>query len=84
MHDGSLKTLTEVIEFYDKGGIAKRKDLSGNIHPLHLSEKEEAALLSFLSTLTSDDEVVEPPPLPSGFSPDSSLIANGLKARRRY
>lgn len=51
MHDGSLSTLQEVIEFYDKGGIANamRDPL---LRPLHLDGEEKEALESFLHTLT--------------------------------
>ena len=45
MHDGSLKTLEEVVEFYDKGGI-KNKNLDENIKPLHLTAREKSDLIS--------------------------------------
>lgn len=54
MHDGSLKTLEEVVEFYDKGGVANPR-LDGGIFPLKLSEREEADLLAFLRSLTSPE-----------------------------
>jgi cytochrome c peroxidase len=54
MHDGSLETLEEVIEFYDRGGRAN-PNLSSLIRPLFLSEYEKAALVAFLRTL-SDPE----------------------------
>jgi cytochrome c peroxidase len=47
MHDGSLATLEDVIEFYDRGGN-KNPYLDENIVPLHLSEAEKKALLAFL------------------------------------
>ena len=37
MHDGSLKTLEEVVDFYDKGGIPN-KNLDPNIKKLHLTD----------------------------------------------
>jgi cytochrome c peroxidase len=49
MHDGSLATLEDVIEFYDRGGN-KNPYLDENIVPLHLSEAEKKALLAFLRT----------------------------------
>ncbi|HXF05156.1 MAG TPA: cytochrome c peroxidase [Blastocatellia bacterium] len=53
MHDGSLKTLREVIEFYNKGG-EPNPNLDGGIIPLNLTEQEMSDLEEFLKTLTSD------------------------------
>ena len=50
MHDGSLGTLDDVIEFYDKGG-KESATLDADIHPLKLSPEEKAALRSFLEAL---------------------------------
>jgi cytochrome c peroxidase len=47
MHDGSLLTLEDVIEFYDRGGNPNPY-LDENIVPLHLSPAEKKALLAFL------------------------------------
>lgn len=52
MHDGSVATLSEVIELYNRGGVA-RESRSVLIFPLHLSEDEKADLIAFLETLTS-------------------------------
>jgi cytochrome c peroxidase len=49
MHDGSLQTLEDVIEYYDRGGN-KNPYLDENIVPLHLSPEEKKALLAFLRT----------------------------------
>lgn len=51
MHDGSLKTLEEVIEFYDRGGNPN-SNLDENIVPLHLSKADKDALLAFLRALS--------------------------------
>ncbi len=52
MHDGSLATLREVIEYYDAGGTPDPgKD--GHVRPLRLSQREKEALLAFLESLTS-------------------------------
>jgi cytochrome c peroxidase len=51
MHDGSIATLPEVIELYDKGGI-DRPSRSDEIKPLNLSSQEKNDLLAFLETLT--------------------------------
>jgi cytochrome c peroxidase len=51
MHDGSLATLEEVVEFYDRGGgddDAKAEWL----FPLQLSAADKQALVAFMKTLT--------------------------------
>lgn len=58
MHDGSLKTLKDVIEFYNNGGREKQNDplsgfLSGGIRPLDLTNRQKADLVQFLKALTS-------------------------------
>ena len=58
MHDGSLKTLREVVEHYNNGGFsdpkAKANDfLSGGIRPLGLSEQQKADLVAFMEALSS-------------------------------
>ncbi|HWQ03054.1 MAG TPA: cytochrome c peroxidase [Candidatus Nitrosotenuis sp.] len=50
MHDGSLRTLEAVIEFYDRGGNANPQ-LDAEIRPLHLLPEEKKALLAFLHSL---------------------------------
>jgi cytochrome c peroxidase len=51
MHDGSLRTLEEVIQFYDEGGI-KNPYLAQELKPLHLTFQEKGDLLAFLNSLT--------------------------------
>jgi len=60
LHDGSLKTLEEVVLFYNNGGRVKETDpvpelLSGGIRPLNLSKEQEADLVEFLKALTSPE-----------------------------
>ena len=64
MHDGSLGTLEQVIEFYNKGGAVKRQSVSPEIKPLNLTDQEKHDLLAFLRALTSVDKPVEVPSLP--------------------
>jgi len=52
MHDGSLKTLEEVVDFYDRGGFDNPM-LDSGIRPLRLTAEEKADLVSFLKSLTS-------------------------------
>ena len=53
MHDGSLQTLEEVVDYYDKGGIPN-PHLIPLIRPLHLTEKEKKALVSFMKALSGE------------------------------
>jgi cytochrome c peroxidase len=60
MHDGSLKTLREVVEHYNNGGVTKEGDpvndfLSGGIRPLGLTEEEIDDLVAFMEALTSPE-----------------------------
>jgi cytochrome c peroxidase len=50
MHDGSLKTLDDVVEFYNRGGRAN-PHLDPAIGPLGLTNDEAAALVAFLKAL---------------------------------
>ena len=50
MHDGSLQTLEDVVDFYDRGGH-ENPYLDREIRPLHLSDEEKGLLLAFLRSL---------------------------------
>jgi cytochrome c peroxidase len=65
MHDGSHKTLEEVIEYYDKGGFANPQ-LDEEIFPLKLTAADKADLVTFLKEgLSSPDYPdIAPPKLP--------------------
>ncbi len=62
MHDGSLKTLEEVVRFYKRGGDVKTH-LDPLMTPLTLSERDIADLVAFLGALTAS-VLVERPTLP--------------------
>lgn len=54
MHDGSIATLEEVVEFYNRGGIDNpQKDPL--VKPLGLSSTEKQSLAAFLRSLTGDN-----------------------------
>lgn len=53
-HDGSAKTLEEVIDLYDRGGDAN-PFLDGGMRPLGLTAQEKADLVELLKTFTSED-----------------------------
>jgi cytochrome c peroxidase len=65
MHDGSIKTLEEVIDQYDKGGVANPQ-LDEEIFQLKLTSDEKADLISFLKEGLSSSEYpdIAPPKLP--------------------
>jgi cytochrome c peroxidase len=50
MHDGSVKTLEEVVEFYNRGGVAN-PNLDPAMRPLGLTKDELADLVAFLKAL---------------------------------
>lgn len=53
MHDGSMKTLEEVVEHYNKGGI-KNKWLHQDIKPLDLTPEQKKNLVDFLKALQGE------------------------------
>ncbi len=59
MHDGSVATLEDVIELYNKGGI-DRPSRAPSIKPLALTATEKAELIAFLQTLTADSPGAKP------------------------
>lgn len=65
MHDGSLKTLKEVVDFYNKGGI-KNPQLDEEMTPLKLTEKEVEDLVIFMKEGLKSAKYphVDPPELP--------------------
>lgn len=69
MHNGALRTLDDVIEFYDRGGGAgagislPNQTLSPK--PLHLTAAERRALVAFLESLTDTAGLTARPQHPS-------------------
>ena len=53
MHDGSMQTLWDVLDHYNKGGEANAY-LDGGIEPLALSESEIDAVVTLLFSMTDD------------------------------
>jgi cytochrome c peroxidase len=51
MHDGSLTTLEEVVEFYRRGG-RKNSNLDPHIRPLNLDDRDARNLVAFLRALS--------------------------------
>jgi cytochrome c peroxidase len=58
LHDGSEKTLMEVVDFYDKGGNVN-PDLDRLMLPLQLTKREKADLVEFMKALTGPVKPVD-------------------------
>ncbi len=67
-HDGSAKTLMEVVEHYDRGGDVKT-NLSPNMKPLNLTQAEKESLVAFMKALSSPFQKVHLPELPLDHNP---------------
>ena len=63
MHDGSQKTLAEVVEWYDRGGHPN-PHLSDKIKKLNLTSQEKQDLVAYMESLTGDFPQVETGRLP--------------------
>ncbi|MDY6933163.1 MAG: cytochrome c peroxidase [Spirochaetota bacterium] len=60
MHDGSLATLEEVVDHYNRGGASSDEEkindfVSGGMRQLDLSDEEKSNLVAFMETLTSKE-----------------------------
>lgn len=53
MHDGSLATLEDVVDYYDRGGNANA-GLDPELRPLRLSGEDKQALVAFLRALSGE------------------------------
>jgi len=63
MHDGSLVTLEQVVEHYDRGGV-DRPSRSDLVKPLGLTAQEKLDLVAFLKTLSSNLDPTTMPVFP--------------------
>ncbi|QEH33305.1 Cytochrome c551 peroxidase precursor [Aquisphaera giovannonii] len=57
MHDGSMKTLEEIVEHYDKGGNPNPA-LDPDMKPLKLTAQEKADLVAFMKALTGEHKTL--------------------------
>jgi cytochrome c peroxidase len=62
MHDGSIKTLAEVVDFYSKGEV--NRNGSERIKPFTVTPQEKLDLISFLQSLTDSAALSNPDFLP--------------------
>jgi len=65
MHDGSHKTLEDVVEYYNKGGF-NNPQLDEEIYPLNLTAEEKKDLVTFMKEGLASSKYphVDPPKLP--------------------
>ena len=63
MHDGSLNTLRDVVQFYNQGG-QRQEGIDMLMKPLHLTAEEVDELLAFMESLTAPITVL-PPTMPA-------------------
>lgn len=63
MHDGSVATLEEVVEWYNKGGHAN-EHLSEKVKKLDLTDQDKKDLVAFMNACTGDFPPVEQGRLP--------------------
>ena len=63
MHDGSIATLEQVVEHYNRGGV-DRPSRSDLVKPLGLTPQEKSELVAFMKTLTSHLDPTTVPILP--------------------
>ncbi|QDU74688.1 Cytochrome c551 peroxidase precursor [Bremerella volcania] len=63
MHDGSQKTLEEVVEWYAKGGHPN-PHLSDKMKKLNLTEQDKQDLVNFMKACTGEFPEIEPGRLP--------------------
>ena len=71
MHNGSEKTLEDVVDLYNKGGNTGDPNISDLIVPLGLTKAEKKALVAFMTTaMTSiNPEVANVKPIPASELP---------------
>lgn len=81
MHNGSMKSLHEVIQFYARGGNhANEKDRSPDVNGVKILREDPSkidSLVAFLHTLTDDDAVISAAP----FDHPSLMVPNGKDAQ---
>jgi len=63
LHTGAEKTLLDVVELYNRGGVAN-SNLDPLMLPLRLTKQEKQDLVAFLEALTGTLPAIEPPVLP--------------------
>jgi hypothetical protein len=75
MHNGSMATLRQVVDFYNRGGNFANANLDSQIRPLGLTNAQEEALVAFMQGLTDPRVVLQQAP----FDHPSLCVANGAQ-----
>jgi len=74
MHNGSLGTLEDVVEYYDQGG-GKDDVMPVELEPLGLSRSEKSSLVAFLEALSSETPVkVDKIQIPQDYEPTPNWL----------
>ena len=61
MHDGSIKTLSEVLDHYAKGGRAHQNGVTDPLlQAFTITEQEKADIVAFLESLTDEEFITDP------------------------
>ena len=61
MHDGSIATLSEVLDHYAKGGRARMRGRTDDLlQPFEMTEQEKADIIAFLESLTDQVLITNP------------------------
>jgi cytochrome c peroxidase len=63
MHDGSLATLEDVVNYYNTGG-GTHPNKSELMKPLNLTQEEVSYLVAFLESMSGEIPMAEKPELP--------------------
>ena len=88
MHNGSLATLEDVVDFYNRGGdTGAGQALTGqdpDIVPLDLSDGEKKALVAFLKSLGADDPSPSARPAVRPASRDAGKVSAAVSTADRY
>jgi cytochrome c peroxidase len=79
MHDGALKTLEEVVDFYDRGGDLDPQK-SPLIFELGLSKQEKSDLIAFLRSLTGQGPGGSTPGRRVGMTTAVATVPPGMRA----
>jgi cytochrome c peroxidase len=71
MHNGSEKTLEDVVDLYNEGGRTGDHNISPLIVPLGLTKSEKKALIAFMTTAMKslNPEVADVKPIPASELP---------------
>lgn len=70
MHDGSMRSLEEVVRFYNRGCELGARNLDPRLKPLYLSDPEIDDIVAFLKSLTAPVVLYEQPEPTSGSRPE--------------